>query len=128
MIVNLYPDPKLVAAAKLDYEMNQRARATIIRDHVIVAWDDLPKDIQDRRLNKARQLLNAAGAVESRRFFVDCDHSCHHYLIPLDKKAEWDAFRKIPENDPSGWDAPDFARRIDSPYSLTFVDVNENRF
>lgn len=55
------------------------------------------------------------------RFFLSQDNSCHWYIVPVDKRAEWDAWLEIPDDDERAWDAPEFAQRINcSPAWVTF--------
>lgn len=39
------------------------------------------------------------------KYFLDQDEDCHWYLIPADKRAEWEAFRDDPEYLPE-WAEP----------------------
>lgn len=60
------------------------------------------------------------------RFFEDVDNSSHHFLVPVAKRAEWIAWRDLPEDDENGWDAPPWATRIDGG-TLTFTDPKIER-
>lgn len=60
------------------------------------------------------------------RFFKAVDNSSHHYIVPLAKRAEWIAWRDLPEDDENGWDAPEWAVRIDGG-TLTFTDPKIER-
>lgn len=53
------------------------------------------------------------------RFFIGSDESSHKYIVPLSRKADWDAWREIPEDDPRSWDAPEYAEMIEGG-RLTF--------
>ncbi len=60
---------------------------------------------------------------EARRFFFDQDNDSHWYLVPADRRAEWDAWRAIPDGDERGWEPPEFAERMDGgPEFYTFAD------
>jgi hypothetical protein len=37
------------------------------------------------------------------------DQSSHWYLIPADRRPEWDAWSELDEDDEAAWDAPEFA-------------------
>lgn len=57
------------------------------------------------------------------RYFFAQDQSCHWYIVPEDKKQEWSEWLQYDEEDERSWDAPEFARMVDSgPYNYTFTD------
>lgn len=56
---------------------------------------------------------------ERRRFIIVGDNSGHDYVIPLDKQDNWSAFMSIDEDDPTAWDVPKWARRINGPWTFT---------
>lgn len=57
------------------------------------------------------------------RYFLDQDNSSHWYIVPLDRKAEWEAWLAIDEDDEASWDAPEWAKSIGgSPTLVTFTD------
>ncbi len=57
------------------------------------------------------------------RFFFDQDNDSHWYLVPADRRAEWDAWRGLAKDDERGWTEPEFARRMaGSPVFYTFTD------
>jgi len=61
------------------------------------------------------------------RYFLDRDSSSHWYIVRADKRAEWDAWCNIPEDDELGWTPPEFARPINgSPSAVTFSRPAEN--
>lgn len=61
--------------------------------------------------------------MDAPRFFFDQDNDSHWYLVPVDRRAEWDAWRAIPEGDERGWEVPDFAKRMDGgPEFYTFTE------
>lgn len=55
------------------------------------------------------------------RYFIGFDGSGHSYLVPLEKKDEWDVWTEISEDDERSWDVPDYAVYIDGGL-LTFSD------
>jgi hypothetical protein len=57
----------------------------------------------------------------SEGYFLSQDGSCHWYVVPAEKRAEWDAWRNIPEEDERSWEAPAFARRVDGPHAVVFT-------
>lgn len=55
------------------------------------------------------------------RFFLAQDGSCHWYLVPATRRAEWDAWRDLPEDDEDSWEAPKWAERLERhPSTVTF--------
>lgn len=47
-------------------------------------------------------------------FMEVTDESCHHYVIPTDKLADWNYWLyELPEDDPKKWDTPEYATSID---------------
>lgn len=45
--------------------------------------------------------------------FVEAfDNDSHRYIIPADKRPEWEAWLAIPRDDARSWIAPTFAQRI----------------
>lgn len=45
-------------------------------------------------------------------YFLDQDSSCHWYIIPVDKREEWNEWSNINEDDPRAWDAPEWAKML----------------
>lgn len=59
------------------------------------------------------------------RFFFGQDNSCHWYLVPAEKRAEWDAWTALDEDDENGWVEPEWVVKIDGhPCSYTFEKPN----
>lgn len=56
------------------------------------------------------------------RYFLSQDDSCHWYLIPADRREEWDTWRNLASDDERSWEVPDFARFIDNPSFVTFTN------
>jgi len=48
------------------------------------------------------------------------DNDCHWYLIPADKKQEWNDWCDLDSDDEASWNTPDFAVAIDSPSEIPF--------
>jgi hypothetical protein len=53
-----------------------------------------------------------------KRFFIDQDHDCHWYIVPEEKKIEWEEWRNLPEDNESSWETPDFAKCINGPTNI----------
>ncbi len=57
------------------------------------------------------------------RYFLSQDNDCHWYVIPADKRDEWNAWCEIDPDDDLAWDPPSFAKPINgSPTLVTFSD------
>lgn len=68
--------------------------------------------------------MNTAAAVEA--YFLTQDNDCHWYVVPVARKAEWNAWREIPSDDERAWEAPDFADRIGgSPGMVHFTGYSK---
>jgi hypothetical protein len=70
---------------------------------------------------KGDSLVPTPPAGEPERFFVGTDCSSHRYIVPWARKAEWDAWTEIDEDDERAWDVPDYATFLDGG-TLTFTD------
>lgn len=63
----------------------------------------------------------------SDRYFLGHDQSCHWYLVPAARRAEWEKWSNIPEDDEASWDEPAWAKRIGGdPACVTFTDPIDN--
>jgi hypothetical protein len=60
------------------------------------------------------------------RYFEGTDNSSHHYIVPVSKRNEWRAWADLPEDDEAGWEAPEWATRIDGG-TLTFAQPKIER-
>ena len=79
---------------------------------------------------KALHLTDAAALAlmdgkPAERFFLSTDNDSHWYLVPVVRKADWDAWRDIPEDDERAWDPPDFAKRLNGAPSLVTFENPE---
>ena len=55
------------------------------------------------------------------RFCLACDNDAHWYVIPMDRRAEWNDWLDIDADDERAWQVPAFARAIGgSPTRVTF--------
>lgn len=54
------------------------------------------------------------------KFFLDTDESSHWYLVPWDKKKEWDAWRELDPDTEAAWDAPEWAQAVNGPHDVVF--------
>ncbi len=56
------------------------------------------------------------------RWFIGCDQSLHDYLVPVAKRAEWDAWTQLDEDNTLSWIAPEWAIPFDGgPWAITFT-------
>lgn len=96
--------------------------------HMIELWDDRCVQIIPNTGLRADE-------ANATRYFLGCDNDCHDYLVPFDKKGEWeqwvasisvDVFSMSQEEaDAIDWNPPSFARRIDNAFCITFTDPKE---
>lgn len=60
------------------------------------------------------------------RYFLSQDNSCHWYIVPVDKRAEWSAWRELDDDDERSWDVPEFATELSgAPSNVTFTDPRD---
>lgn len=57
----------------------------------------------------------------SQRFFISSDDSGHDYLVPVDRREDWDRWREIPSDDERSWIVPLYAVPFETS-QLTFTD------
>lgn len=56
-----------------------------------------------------------------KRFYLSRDQSSHWYIIPYARRAEWDKWLELPEDDERSWTPPAWAREVGgSPSLVTF--------
>ena len=60
-------------------------------------------------------------ALVPARYFVGGDDSGHRYLVPLDRRDDWLAWRGLGEDSSESWNVPDYAVRFEGEL-LTFTD------
>ena len=48
----------------------------------------------------------------NERFFFDQDGCCLWYLVPEDRRADWNEWRELDGEDPESWEAPAYARML----------------
>lgn len=54
------------------------------------------------------------------RFYLDTDNDSHWYVVPYNKRHEWNEFVQLDPDNPEAWDVPEYATPIDNPHMLTF--------
>ncbi len=61
--------------------------------------------------------------MSKQAYFLAQDQSSHWYVVMECKRAEWDVWCEIDEDDEAAWDVPGYANRIGgSPSSVVFHD------
>ena len=59
----------------------------------------------------------------SNRYFLGQDNDSHWYIVPDDKRAQWDAWINMRSSERLSWDAPEYAQAIGgSPGMVTFTE------
>lgn len=59
--------------------------------------------------------------IKPERFFLDQDQSSHWYLVPVKRRAEWNAWCDLDEDDERSWTPPEWAVRLGGgPQAVTF--------
>jgi hypothetical protein len=53
------------------------------------------------------------------RFFLAEDGDCHWFVVPVERRTEWDEWADLPSSDERAWTPPDYARAVGgSPSAL----------
>jgi len=61
--------------------------------------------------------------MADERYFLAQDNSCHWYVVPVAREAEWSEWSQLDEDDERGWEPPGWARPLGgSPRLCTFTD------
>lgn len=56
------------------------------------------------------------------RYFLTQDDDGHHFVVPVARRDEWEAWRDIPPDDERAWEPPIFARPVGgAPDMVTFA-------
>lgn len=56
------------------------------------------------------------------RYVLVQDKSFFWYVIPADKREDWNTWTELPEDDERGWEAPDYAKEVGGgPSRVTFT-------
>lgn len=63
---------------------------------------------------------------KSSRFCFASDNDAHHYIIPAHRKADWDAWLALTEDDENYQVLPVWAMEVGNIYHVTFADVKES--
>lgn len=48
----------------------------------------------------------------SDEYFLTQDSSSHWYIVPYNRRMEWNLWAELPDDDPNGWAVPAWAIRI----------------
>ena len=61
--------------------------------------------------------------MADQRFFLSQDNDSHWYIIPVDKRVEWNDWLELDEDDEPSWMVPEFAKAVGgNPSLITFTD------
>ena len=61
-----------------------------------------------------------------KQYFLDRDNSAHWYLVEADRRDEWNRWRDLDEDNPTGWIAPPFSARLNTHLSrIVFENPKE---
>jgi hypothetical protein len=70
--------------------------------------------------------LSTAKLKLATRFFLDQDDSGHWYIIPAERRGEWERFMEIPSDDEASWKVPEWAKPTGcGPNYIEFSDPKE---
>ena len=107
------------AEAKVaELEAREERMATLLAD----CQTALPLS-RARNAGWQRKEPTMSDAIRNRRYFLDQDNDSHWYIVPLDRKEDWEAWLSIPTDDERGWDVPEFAVTVGgAPQQVTFSD------
>jgi hypothetical protein len=47
-----------------------------------------------------------------KRYFLNTDNDSHWYLIPTEKREEWENWCELPEGDENSWNVPEWAEAL----------------
>ena len=89
------------------------------RDNCARIMDTKPESEKAGWLEDAAY-FEAAILALSERYFIGGDNSGHEYYVPVSREDEFREWAELPEEDERGWDAPEWATRIDGTF--TFVN------
>ncbi len=53
-------------------------------------------------------------------YFLDQDQSCHWYIIPMDKRKEWEDWNNLGKTSPESEILPKFCKPITHPRNVCF--------
>jgi hypothetical protein len=62
-----------------------------------------------------------------QRFFIGTDQDCHAYIVPADKRTEWEVWNELDQTTSAAWKVPKWAKAIGChPTRITFTDPKED--
>ena len=78
------------------------------------------KDAPPKKAAKAPKLAPII-PISDTRWFLGRDNSSHWYLVDASRRAEWNAWTELAEDDTRSWNPPaGICVSIDGPHQLTF--------
>jgi hypothetical protein len=97
------------------------------RARINAALDELESELESELTARIppREAIHAAITEAHERwtslFFMSRDSSSHWYIVPAAKRAEWDAWCDMDEDDERAWVVPEYAERLNgSPELVEF--------
>lgn len=64
--------------------------------------------------------------MNPKRYFLDQDNDSHWFLVDADRRAEWEAWCQLADDDSQGWTPPDCATPLaGAPSNVTFEQPEE---
>ena len=55
------------------------------------------------------------------KYFLDTDSSAHWYVIPWDRREEWELWAQLEDDDERAWTPPEWAKAVNgSPSGVVF--------
>lgn len=65
----------------------------------------------------------------SSRYYLDRDGDSHWYIIPAEKRQEWEAFCNLDPDSEASWDTPKWAQALGgSPNNIEFERWTDTRY
>ena len=98
--------------------MKNKYSVTHYSTHFVISEE---KEAAKAHVYGRREEADAVCSALNGKFFLGRDGDCHWFIVPVERREEWEKWANIPEDDPSGWDIPDFVQEIGgSPSMIEF--------
>lgn len=60
------------------------------------------------------------------RHYLTRDNDAHWYVVPVERSEEWEDWLALDSDDQRSWETPAWAKRVDSPSTLSFAEWTED--
>lgn len=60
------------------------------------------------------------------RHYLTRDNDAHWYVVPVERSEEWEDWLALDSGDQRSWEAPKWAKRVDSPSVVSFAGWTED--